>query len=134
MALGPFLSRVSRKCNDSEDETSPYIVNAGLTVLVKIQGNASAGPFLVGLEDLITMDYSKSLITPNPWAYSVSGLSGMDGFRKHSLVGFSIREGGLPILLFFGWSVVGLPVRMRINNINSSHGPGAMGPHSWPVS
>ena len=79
------------------------------------------------------MNHSKFLTTLDLCAYSVSGLSGMDGHQKHSIVGFRITEGRLPILPFFRWSAMGLPVRMRINKINSSHVPGAMGPRSWPV-
>ena len=95
--------------------------------------NASVGPFLVGLKDLIKMDYSKPL-TPNLCGYSVTGLSGMDGFKEHSLVGMRLTEERLPILLFFGWLAVGHPVRMGIKTSITAMSWGPMGPRSWPVS
>ena len=77
---------------------------------------------------LLKASYAKSS------GYSVSGLSGMDGFKERSLVELRMTGDRLPILILFRWLAVGHPVHMGINNINNSHFPGAMGPRSWPVS
>ena len=135
LALWLPLSCVSRDHNDLKDRRILYIVNARLTVLVKIElpymvgllyDNASVGPFLVVLEHLITMDYLKPL-TPNFCGYSVSGFSDMTDFTKHSLAGLRITEERLPTLPFFTWLAVGFLVRMGINNMNNSHVQGSNG-------